>query len=99
MSAGTGIRHSEFNASGTEPVHFLQIWIVPERAGLPPSYEETTLRDGAAEARLQRIAGMQAGGPGMLTIGADVEIYGARLSRGEVVRHRRGGGGSPGCRS
>ena len=92
MSAGTGIRHSEFNASPTEPVHFLQIWIVPERAGLTPGYEETTLDDGAPEPRLQRIAGRHGDGPGMLTIGADVDLYRARLGRGEVVRHEPGRG-------
>ena len=92
MSAGTGIRHSEFNASQTEPVHFLQIWIVPDRTGLAPGYAETTLDDGASEPRLQRVAGRHADGPGALGIGADVEIYRAKLSRGEVVRHEPGRG-------
>src|SRR6516165_646063 len=56
MSAGTGIRHSEFNPSKTEPVHFLQIWIIPERAGLPPSYEQKTFSAAERDGRLRLVA-------------------------------------------
>ncbi len=87
MSAGTGIRHSEFNASQTEPVHFLQIWIVPERDGLEPSYGELALEDGKAEPELRRIVGRGADGSGVIGINADADIYRAQLRGGEAVRH------------
>jgi redox-sensitive bicupin YhaK (pirin superfamily) len=56
MSAGTGVRHSEFNPSGSEPVHFLQIWIAPEVAGLAPSYEERRFEKAEKRGRLRLIA-------------------------------------------
>ncbi len=56
MSAGTGVRHSEFNPSQTEGVHFLQIWILPEKAGIPPSYEEKRFTAEEKRGRLRLIA-------------------------------------------
>ena len=56
MSAGTGVRHSEFNASETEPVHFLQIWIMPERQGLAPSYEQKTFPAEEKRGKLRLVA-------------------------------------------
>src|SRR5215469_16459629 len=56
MTAGRGIRHSEFNPSATEPVHLIQIWILPEREGLPPGYEEKTFDAAQARGRLRLIA-------------------------------------------
>ena len=67
MSAGRGITHSEFNASQTELVHFLQIWIVPEQAGLVPSYEQKTIDLSAARGGLSPIAYRQ-GGPGVILV-------------------------------
>jgi len=84
MSAGTGIQHSEFNASRSEPVHFLQIWILPERAGLAPSYEQTHF---PRESRLNRfrLIGDRAGTDGAVTIHQDVRLYGAVLEPGVSV--------------
>lgn len=94
MSAGTGIRHSEFNPSPTEPVHLLQIWIMPERAGLAPSYEQRAVAPAAAAAgqpagagrALQLIVSPPRGG-GVVTIQQDASILLARLSAGESARH------------
>src|ERR1700745_965197 len=56
MSAGTGVRHSEYNASRGEPVRFLQIWVLPERRGLRPGYEQKTFDEAARRGRLQLVA-------------------------------------------
>lgn len=84
MSAGTGIQHSEFNASRTEPVHFLQVWIMPDTVGLAPSYEQTTF---PRETRLNRfclIADRQ-GTDGAVTVHQDMRLYGALIEPGQTV--------------
>jgi redox-sensitive bicupin YhaK (pirin superfamily) len=86
MSAGTGIRHSEFNASRQEPVHFLQIWVIPEREGLAPGYEEKTFPEAERRSGL-RLIGSRDGREGSVTIHQDVDLYAAILSEGETVRH------------
>ncbi len=82
MSAGTGVRHSEFNASQTDPVRFLQIWIIPEREGLRPGYEEKTFAEEEKRGKL-RLIGSRDGRDGSLTIHQDVDLYATRLERGE----------------
>jgi quercetin 2,3-dioxygenase len=86
MSAGTGIRHSEFNASDAEPVHFLQIWIIPEERGLKPSYEQKTFSDDEKRGRL-RLVGSRTGREGSVTIHRDVDLYASVLGEGETVSH------------
>lgn len=86
MSAGTGVRHSEFNASDSEPVHFLQIWILPDRRGLDPSYEEKRFADAEKRGRL-RLIGSRNGRDGSVTIHQDVDLYATLLQDGERVRH------------
>jgi len=86
MSAGTGIHHSEFNASAEEPVHFLQIWIIPERQGLKPGYEQKTFPEASRRGGL-RLIGAPDGRDGALTIHRDVDLYSALLTAGESVAH------------
>jgi redox-sensitive bicupin YhaK (pirin superfamily) len=86
MSAGTGIRHSEFNASQTEPVHFLQIWIVPEKNGLAPGYEQKTF-DAASKNGKLLLVGSQDGRNGSVTIHRDVDLYATLPGDGVTVNH------------
>ena len=86
MSAGTGVLHSEFNHSDSELVHFLQIWILPERDGLEPGYEQTTFPDEEKRGRLCLI-GSRDGRDGSVTIHQDVNLYLALLSDGDVISH------------
>jgi quercetin 2,3-dioxygenase len=84
MTAGTGIAHSEFNHSRTEPVHFLQIWIVPERKGLEPGYEQKTfpLEERRGKARL---VASRDGRDGSLTVHQDIDLYTSVLEAGDEV--------------
>jgi redox-sensitive bicupin YhaK (pirin superfamily) len=86
MSAGSGIRHSEFNHSVTEPVHFLQIWVVPDREGIAPRYEQKTFPDTDKRGRL-RLVGSTDGRDGSIVIYQDVELFAALLDRDEHVTH------------
>jgi len=86
MSAGSGVSHSEFNASRSEPVHFLQIWIVPERRGIPPGYEQKHFAAEQRQGRLRLVASPDAA-DGSLTIHQDARVYSALLGRGETVSH------------
>ena len=86
MSAGTGVRHSEFNDSEHDPVHFLQIWIVPEAMGMAPSYEEKTFAETEKPGQL-RLIGSRDGRLGSITIHRDVDLFRANLSLGEAVTH------------
>lgn len=85
MSAGTGIRHSEFNQSRDETVHLLQIWIMPERGGIAPGYEQRPLPDGV-RGGLQVIASRD-GRDGSVTIHQDAAIHAAQLGAGAAVEH------------
>jgi len=84
MSAGTGIRHSEFNASSTEPVHFLQIWVIPDREGIAPRYAQTTFLDAQKRSRLLLLASKD-GRDGSVVIHQDVKIFASVLTASERV--------------
>lgn len=87
MSAGTGITHSEFNPSESEPVHLYQIWLFPEKKGIEPSYEQKAFPDDELRNRL-RVVAAQTPREGSLTIHQDAEIYLAKLDAGQSVTHQ-----------
>jgi redox-sensitive bicupin YhaK (pirin superfamily) len=86
MSAGTGVTHSEFNASKDEPLHFLQIWIVPERRGIEPSYEQRAFSEAERKGRLRLVAAPD-GKDGAVTIHQDAKLYASLLPRGGTAEH------------
>ena len=86
MTAGRGIRHSEFNPSKTQPVHLLQIWIVPEKNGLEPSYEQKEFPEEEKRGKLRLIAS-QAGADGSVRINQDAQLYVSLLGPGQAVTH------------
>jgi redox-sensitive bicupin YhaK (pirin superfamily) len=83
MSAGTGVLHSEFNPSKKDAAHLLQIWIVPEKRGLKPSYEQLAFTDADLRNRFSLVAGPKA----PLTVHQDANLYIARLDKGAEVKH------------
>ena len=86
MSAGTGIEHSEFNASPSEPVHFLQIWIIPNRRGIAPSYEQKPVPLAERRGKLRLVAAPDRQ-DGAVTLHQDARVYIANLAPGERVSH------------
>ncbi len=86
MSAGTGVVHSEFNPSDEEPVHLLQIWILPGEKGLTPSYEQKAFPAGERRARWRLVASPD-GAEGSVTVRQDVKLYTTLLEPGESVSH------------
>jgi hypothetical protein len=86
MSAGTGVVHSEFNGSDKEPVHFFQIWLMPERRGITPGYEQKLFPDEERRGKLRLV--VAPGSPdGALNIHQDAKIYSAILANGDRVEH------------
>ena len=86
MSAGSGIRHSEYNASKKDPVHFLQIWIIPDEEGMVPGYEQKSFPTEEKQGRL-RLVGSKDGRDGSVTIHQDVDLYATLLRHGDEVTH------------
>ena len=94
MTAGTGVTHSEYNHSEASPVRFLQIWILPERAGLEPSYEQRRFGGEAARNRFQLVASRD-GREGSVTVHQSVDVHLAALEPGAAIEQplRHGGHG------
>jgi len=84
MSAGTGVMHSEVNPSKDKPVHLLQIWLLPERKGLKPEYEQLAFPDKDLRGKFHHVAGPEA----PVTIHQDANLYIARLDKGQEAKHQ-----------
>jgi redox-sensitive bicupin YhaK (pirin superfamily) len=85
MSAGTGVRHSEMNPSPDQPAHFFQIWLLPERQGIAPGYEQKRFDEAEKQGRLRLVAARD-GRDGAITIHADAELYAGLLAPGDHAR-------------
>src|SRR5262245_60657367 len=93
MSAGTGIRHSEFNPSPDEPVHLYQIWLLPEKEGIKPMYEQKAIPAEEKKGKLRLLASPKGGnGSSAVKLYQDAELYATELSPGESVVHSLGQG-------
>jgi redox-sensitive bicupin YhaK (pirin superfamily) len=86
MTAGTGILHSEYNPSADEPVHLLQIWLLPERKGLTPGYDQRAFPEEGRRGRLQLLASRD-GRDGAVTIHQDADLFATELAAGQAVTH------------
>ena len=86
MTAGTGIQHSEFNPTKTEPVHLLQIWLFPDRKGHKPSYQQKSFADDGHSGQWRLVASAD-GRDGSLVVHQDARVYAAHLNEGQSVRH------------
>src|SRR5690349_9443195 len=85
MSAGTGVVHSEYNASKTDTVHFLQIWLLPEKRGIQPGYEQKTFGETDKRGKLRLVASRDAEA-GSLAIHTDAKVYAGLFDKGESAR-------------
>jgi quercetin 2,3-dioxygenase len=86
MSAGTGVRHSEFNGSASEPVHFLQIWIMPDKKGIEPGYEQKNF-PAADKQGVLRLVASPTGEEGSVTIHASARLYAGLFDAGQETTH------------
>lgn len=91
MTAGTGVTHSEFNHSQSEPVHFLQIWVLPDRKNHEPGYEQKHFSDDEKRGRLRLIASRD-GAEGSVSLNQDARVYAGLLDGGDAARHELGEG-------
>ena len=89
MSAGTGVTHSEFNGSSEEPLHFLQMWILPRELGTEPRYEQRFFDEGERRGRLRLVVSPD-GADESLEIGQDARLYAGLFDAGEAARLARG---------